>query len=319
MNPRILRSALLLWCVVVLAAWLLRQPVVASWFGLLHEPAFQPPPPRGEELSGQGLAWTAALRWLGATVGVVAAFFAANLSLGWSLLPLLVRGGGRLERLVLAFALGTVVTGLALLGLALAGLFSPAAVIVVGALGGGAGLAGWLVRRGRPADEAPDPPEDPDGVGRPLKMVSLLVMVGVGLLLLLRCAIPDMDLDSVEFHRVAINQLLRTGGLDICWDNYAANRPLQLELFQAVAFDDRSAAAAIQALFTWLTGLAVAAVLWRRTGPTLALLCAAVYLLDQSVLWRAAMTHRVTLPAQPKPIFRRVVTKQAAVTASLIL
>lgn len=296
MTPRITRpvvtGAFILWCLVVLVVWLLQQPAVAGWLGLSSGPgeAFPPPPPPGlAPAPASAMAWSAVLQWLGTTVLIGGGFLVANLSVGSLLLPLLVRAEGRLERLVLAFALGTVATGLALFGLALAGLFRPAAVVILGLLCGAAGLAKlWLHRRAPPHD-APPGAADPAAVSRYLGWVSLVVLASVGLLLLLRCAIPDLDMDSVEFHRVAINQVIRTGRLDICWENYAANRPLQLELFQAVAFDLRSASALIQALFTWLTALAVAAVLWRRVGPALALFGAALFCLDQSVLWRAAI------------------------------
>ena len=289
-----------MWCAVVAVVWLLQQPTVAGWLGLAAQPgaAFPPPDAGGQPEQALVLDWAAALRWLGTNTLIVGGFFVANLGLGSLLLPLLVRSNG-LERLVQAFALGTVVTGLALFGLALAGLFTPAAVIILGLLCGAAGLAGRIRHRrphaapsaGQSAtdDEGLAHAPEPQGVPRVLAWASLVALGGGGLLLLLRSAIPDLDIDSVEFHRVAINQIIRTGRLDICWENYAANRPLQLELFQAVAFDLRSASALIQALFTWLTALAVAALLWRRIGPTLALFGAALYLLDQSVLWRAAI------------------------------
>ncbi len=286
MTPHKLRLVFYLWCVVVLAAWVLQQP----WAGLVQGPAGPPPPPDALAAPASGTHWGALLQWLGRTALFCGGFLLANLCIGSALLPLLARTGGALERFVLSFALGTVVSGLALFALALAGLFSPTAVLVLGGGCVAAGLVAWLRRRGRAADEPVAEGEgDPEGVPRALEWAALLAMAGVALLLLLRCAVPDLDLDSVQFHRVAINQIVRTGGLEICWENYAANRPLQLELFQAVAFDDRSASASIQALFTFLTGLAVAAVLWRRVGPALALSGAALYLLDQSVLWRAAM------------------------------
>ncbi len=284
----------LTWAGVVAVAWGLQ-----AVFGHTHWPGSSPATmlsalqPTGDPgMPGiSGFARLAALQPLGLArlllpdLLAVSAFVAANLALG-DLLLFRWRGDlNAAERLVLGFGIGSLPIGLALMGLALLGAFRPPlvhglliAALVVGVAGG------LLLRRGRLARPRLD------GGGPPLgACLAAAGMALVGLLVLARCYLPDLDLDSVQFHRVAINQLIRTGQLDICYENYAANRPLQLELFQALAFEDRPLSAMIQASFTLMAGLAVAAALWRRTGATVAMVGCLLYLLNHSVMWRAGL------------------------------
>ncbi len=218
-------------------------------------------------------------------LGGLALFFGACALLGALLIRPLLHGLARLERTVLAFGAGSVVLGLLLLALALLGWFRPGPVLGVQLGCAGIGAVGLILARWRLGALEPPPPVS---LGPPV-WVALLGLTVMLLLLLGKLYVVDVDPDSMEFHRVAINQILRTGKLDICFENYAANRPLQLELFQAVAFDDRPLAQGIQALFTIMAGLAVAGLLLRRGGLAVGLVAALIYLCDHSVLWRVAV------------------------------
>jgi hypothetical protein len=215
----------------------------------------------------------------------LALFVSACGLVGGLLIRPLLHGLARLERAVLAFGAGSVVLGLLLLALALLGWFRPAPVLGVQLGCAGVGALGLLLARWRLGALEPPPPLS---LGPPI-LVALLGLAVMLLLLLGKLYVVDVDPDSMEFHRVAINQILRTGRLDICLENYAANRPLQLELFQAVAFDDRPLAQGIQALFTVMAALAVAGLVLRRGGLAVGLVAALIYLCDHSVLWRVAV------------------------------
>jgi len=220
------------------------------------------------------------LRFVVPDLAAVLGFVLACACAGWPLGRYL--GGARLERFIWAFTSGSMTVGWALLVVALAGVFwSP---VVLGVLGGlallGIVLRFWLFRT---ADEVP--PRAPLGWG----VLAVAGMVLLALLLLARSYVPDMDPDSVEFHRVAINQIVRTGRLALCLENFAANRPLQVGLFQALALDDRALSVQIQAVFTVMGALTVAGLLWRRTGPALALTAGLALLANHGVLWRAAV------------------------------
>ncbi len=293
-SPRLPSTVLLGWGVVVTLLWCLNGWwASARFFGSdpitvlrAGDPAVLDPPLRLEGFARIGAVDPGALAGLVLPDLVLLALFAAACALvgAWLIRPLLGELSW-LERGVLSFAAGSVLTGLLLLALALLGLFHPTAVmglqLACVALGvGGLALARW--RRG-PLPAAPSAALGPVG------WAALVGVAAMALLLLVKAYVVDVDPDSMEFHRVAVNQIVRTGKLDICFENYAANRPLQLELFQAVAFDDRPLAQLIQALFTLAAGLMVGGLLYRRAGAVPAVLALLIYVCDHSVLWRVAV------------------------------
>ncbi len=293
-SPRLHLVAILGWAVVVVLLWCFNgawasarflgsDPLTVLW---ARDPAVLDPPLR---LDGFGqlaqVDLMALLGLVGPDLAWLALFFGCCALLGALLLRPLLGGLAVVERAGFSFAAGSVVVGLALLALALMGGFRPAAVLGVQVACGVVGLGGLLAARWR---WGPLPASPPVTMGAP-GWAGLVGLVVICLLVLAKAYVVDVDPDSMEFHRVAINEILRTGKLDICFENYAANRPLQLELFQAIAFDDRPLAQLIQALFTLLAGLTVAGLLARRAGAGVALLAMLVYLSDHSVLWRVAV------------------------------
>lgn len=293
-SPRFHLLAFLGWALLVSLLWCFNgswasarflgsDPITILW---ARDPAVLDPPLRFESFASiSHIDIVPLLRLVIPDMAALGLFFAACALLGALLLRPLLGGVSRIERVGLSFAAGSVVVGLALLALALGGAFQPGAVLGIQFGSVALGVVGLAVARWRfgALEAAPTL-----RLGAPgwVALAGLLVM---GLLLLAKAYVVDVDPDSMEFHRVAINQIVRTGKLDICFENYAANRPLQLELFQAVAFDDRPVAQAIQVLFTVMAGLTVAGVLVRRGGLAVAALAMLIYLCDHSVLWRVAV------------------------------